>query len=473
MEEDDSSSDRYSRPPSYPLSSTHREYISSGETGSYREAKLERDVQKKIDQLGERFEHLFSDVELLYENGYLEEEYYADAWAELLGFDEDDEWPEIIEACQLHADVDGARPTSAPQEVARQFGQLLFMLMLYPDGIGDPESVVKELAWGFLHGLHLDLNGGAPLGDVRRDAIEGTTEYLEERLEAELEYDERVISFHEERQEQREASKEAERAIHDRIREVLDGIEGIEPQGYEAGLEDYQRGIDPREVFTLLIDRLTEDPTPEEESPGLNNNLGTAGQQALFERQYGPLDEIDVDAIVTRENVLAIVKKYNLVTKDEIAARVYEDVEALEDASGYKGVDDAAEVVKAVHNASSPPRSADIAQEVATDSHKGSVTALCNCLAGRKSLAGHEELADRTEPRPIVTGESDGWQLSVYGGFIGKELEARERRKRSSFAELVSLQFNVGLGGHPSDIAGRVAEAADEIGMEMWERKDE
>ncbi|MHC3439549.1 hypothetical protein ACYJ1Y_16025 [Natrialbaceae archaeon A-gly3] len=468
MAKDDFPSNQHTPP--YPLSSTQRKYISNGDTGNSWEAKLQEDVQKKIDQLGERFERLFSDVELLYKNGYLEEEYYVDAWAELLGFDEDDEWGEILEACQLHADVEDARPTSAPQEVARQFGQLLFRLMLTPDEISDPESVMKELAWGFLQGLYLDSADGILLGDARREAIEGTIEHLEERLEVELDYDEPVISFHKEWQEQREASKEAEQAIHDRIREVLDGIEGVEPQGYGVGLENHQRGIDPREVFTLLIDRLTEDPAPEEDGLAVDNTLGTAGQQVLFERQYGPLTEIDVDEIVTREDVLAVIKEYNLATKDEIAARVYEDVEALEDAGGYKGVDDAAEVVRVIHKADGSPRSAAIARAVATESHKGSVTALCNCLTGGKRLKGQEELADRAAERPILTGESDGWGLSVYGEFIGNELKVRERRKRSPFAELQSIQFNAGLGDHPSDLADRLAEAADEIGLEMLER---
>lgn len=469
MAEDDTSSGRYSRPPSYPLSSTHREYISSGETGSYREAKLEQDVQQKVDQLGERFNRLFSDVELLYENGYLDEEQYVDAWIDLLGFDEDDEWGEVLQACHLQATAEGARPTSAPQEVAREFGQLLFMMMLFPSEMGDDELEVmaKELAWGFLHGLYLDPLDGAPLGNIRREAVEETIDYLEDRLEAELEHDERVIDFHEEWRERIETSKEAEQKIYDRIREVLGEIEGLQPQeltpvAFASG--DYSHGIDPRDVYRLLIDHLTEDPSPEEDGPGLNNDLGTAGQEALFERQYGPVDELDLDEIVTRENVIAVVSKFNLETKDQIGAMVYEDVQEVTEA-GWKGVD-VFDVVGEIYQADSSLRSATIAQEIATDSHQGAVTAICNCLAGRKELAG------RVWERPIVTGDTDGWELTAYGRFVAKELAARERRK-SEPRGLESLEFTVGVNMYADDVADRVAEAADEIGVEMWERKVE
>ncbi|SEU00944.1 hypothetical protein [Natrinema hispanicum] len=458
MADDNSSPDRYSRPPSFPLSGLQREYVSVGETGNYREAKLEQDVQKKIDQLGERFDRLFSDVELLHENGYLDEEHYADAWTNLMGFDEDDEWAEVIAESHLHADVGGSRPTSAPQKLARKFGQLLFMLMLFPDGIDEHEQTREDMAWGFLHGLFLDPSDGAQLGEPRHEAIEGIIEYLKERLETELKYDEEAISFHEGIREQREASREAEREIQEHIREVLNDADGIEVEDNLTPPEEFARGIDPRGVYTLLVDRLTEDPPSEDL---LSNRLGTAGQQALFARQYGPLPEIDPDELVTREDLLAIVKEYNLATKAEIAERVYEDVVELEDA-GWKGIS-AATVVKAIYNADSPLRSSTIAQKVATDSHKSVVTALCNSLAGQK------ELAERSW-RPILEQNPDGWELTAYGEFVADELDARERGGDSRFAELNSHLFMVGLGDRPTSIADRVAKAADEIGLEMPEQ---
>ncbi|RLM59921.1 hypothetical protein, partial [Halorubrum sp. Atlit-26R] len=85
MDDTEATESQYNRPPSYALSERQRNYLTNGETGSYRESKLEADIQEKVEDLGHRLDHLLSDVELLARNGYLDEDYWQDVWLALVG----------------------------------------------------------------------------------------------------------------------------------------------------------------------------------------------------------------------------------------------------------------------------------------------------------------------------------------------------------------------------------------------------
>jgi hypothetical protein len=168
---------QYNRPPSYGLSGRQREYLTSGETGSYRESKLEAAIEEKTEQLGRRLDHLLSDVELLAENGYLNEDHWKEAWLALVGFGEWEYTPDktfrtvdgfagtdreptpddIIEAFTVGGNPSyGDRPTSAPAEVARDVGRMLHHLTIVPDeGVGE-ETVYQEMAWGLIRGFYYD-----------------------------------------------------------------------------------------------------------------------------------------------------------------------------------------------------------------------------------------------------------------------------------------------------------------------------
>lgn len=59
---------------SYRLTELEREYLSSGETGTYSEAELRRRIQEKQDRIGSRFQNLVRDLSLMYRSEFYDYE---------------------------------------------------------------------------------------------------------------------------------------------------------------------------------------------------------------------------------------------------------------------------------------------------------------------------------------------------------------------------------------------------------------
>jgi len=467
---------------SYTLSSKERAYVESGDPGSYREKEMDDRVQKKVERLGQRVDHLLLDIQLLSDEGYLGGEYWGETWIDFIGFDDTGRRPEndrraisefkdtdrepdhddILEACQVSPAPGRARPTSSPEQLAASIGVMLDRLMRYPEGI-DQKQMAMEIGWGLADGfLRGDKAAFAMMGDGRRDLKEQFIEYQQTRLEREAELDDERLQEYEG---SRDRSKEWVHARHemaDCIRDVLldadlpiqsefgeklkyrdEGtVETLNESLSEYHGETTEDGIFADEVVDLLIDRLVDEPDDIDDYPFITNKPGTTGQWILFQGQYGPLKEFDPGAVVEKDDVLTVVSENHLVAKGKLNVLVNKDMEAVEDAH-WKSVE-ATEVLKRIVGQDGQVRSVDIAEEIGDRYDKAAVTKLCTDLAGREF------------ERAILRGDiNNNWNLTPYGELVVKE---------------ASGYFFGPLSAHQSgaEEAALIDAAATQVGVKDW-----
>lgn len=464
MGETQDTESQYNRPPSYGLSGRQREYLTSGETGSYRESKLEAAVEEKAEQLGHRLDHLLSDVELLAKNGYLDEDHWKEAWLALAGFDEWENTPDstfrtvdefagtdreptpddIVEAFTVGENPSyGGRPTSAPAELARDVGQMLQRLTIVPDEGPGEKTVLQEMAWGLVRGFYYDLRAPASIyGEPEEDPMAELLEYFDHRYDMKLEYDEDSRELFRERREEEEAWNDIENEMRTRVREILvaEDLPVHVPEALEHGSSE---GINHFDVYHLLIHELVKDVEPDPDSRIQVYKPFTTGQMILFKQAYGPKEELDVEEVVTRENVLDVVDRYNMLTKAKLDDDVANQADQVGEMS-WKTID-AMDVLDVLDSAEGPLSSTQIAQEIETASHKGSVTKLCRDLAGREVDI------------PILEGGPGNWELTQGGELIKKSVGA-------SYAIPSSV-----WGDDPEAGAEKIARIAEDLGISSWE----
>lgn len=455
------------RTASYALTESERRYVCSGDTGSYTEARIEDQIQSKIEKLDERLNRLLSDVDILRENGYLNAEHWDETWTDLIGFgdnefapklslrpiDEENDSPthaDIVDAVQLSPQYSSARPRSAAGELGRDLGRFAYQLMLVPESV-EAKAMMKNIAYGFLEGCYFDNRpAGDPneRSDYREQVMGELLESLEERLEKELEQDERLEEWHASLDEASEAWDEVRWKMRRRIRDLIDDLEvplfTVSPDIMERAQQpddwaDQQFGIQASFLEPLLIDHVTEsglDP----DDPTVSDTIGTSGQVAQFQIEHGPTDELDVNEIVTRENLLTIISDYELVTRERMAPLVEEDKERIEEMS-WRSIE-ANDVLQALDHADGNLSSTEIAKELRTSSHKGTVTKLCNDLAGRAL------------ERPLVKGNNGDWSLTPYGRVVASGAQLKPKFHASD---------------RDAKLADLVANAAPDVGIETWD----
>lgn len=464
MDDTEATESQYNRPPSYALSEQQRDYLINGETGAYRESKLEADVQEKVEQLGHRLDHLLSDVELLAQNGYFDEGDWQDVWLALVGFDEWEHTPSTFRTIDGGADTDrgptvdeiataftvgknpsrGRRPTSAPAELARDVGQMIYRLTIVPDEAPEEDAVLREMAWGMVQGFYSDLRS-SPMRYEKPEAepMSELLEYFDNRRDIEVEYNKDSRKMWQSMQEHSDAWDSIDQEIRDRIRDIL-AAEGLPVETFDfEAMETPKDTISVHDAHYLLIDHLVTDVDTDPDSPIQGDKPFTSGQHTLFTRAYGPADEFDVEEVVTREDVLTIVTRYNMVTKAKLDPLVVEESERVEEMS-WKTIS-AVDVLGFVSHVEGRPTSRQIAEGLETASHQDSVTKLCRDLAGRETEA------------PIIDGDTRGWELTEWGELIKKSVGASYAIPNSIWSD------------DPEGRAEKIARVGAEFGIEGWD----
>lgn len=460
--------------PSYPLTSAQRTYVSTGDPGGSRESEVESAVENKVEQLGQRVDHLLSDVQLLAHNGFLDEDRWFDAWVDFIGFgdsgyrpnadrravpefvetgipgyedvtDEDPTHTDIVDACTVGAGDWRSRPTSSPEQIGYQVGAMLQRLMFYPDGV-NAEKMSFDIAWGLADGfLRGDMPAYAVSGDQRRELKEDFIKYQQNRLEGEVdidkEWEERRTKSHEQSEAWTDARTEMKVAVEETLSEIGLPIHSefrhrVDKEGFKSD----EAGLEAGEVTDYLIDHLVDVPDDIDEKPAVSGKVGTMGQWALFQNQYGPVDEFDPEEVVTEEAVLGAVEEHDLLEKAQLAAFVDDDVETLAD-TGWKKIG-AVDVVNEVAEQAGSARSADIARAIKGENHKGSVTKLCADLAGRDF------------ERAILEGGRGNWSLTPYGKLVAEYVSNSYSRKTRP--RITRREDSV------------VEQAIEQVGIEGW-----
>lgn len=127
------------------LSEGEREFLMTGNTGSYTGAEMERRATAKAAQLPERIQQLLDDVSLLYYRGYLSSNQGHQIWSDLL---------EISRRSQLVRDTSITRTHgkwNREIELGMEFASILRMI--------HNEPVSPDIVWGVIMGLVGDATG--------------------------------------------------------------------------------------------------------------------------------------------------------------------------------------------------------------------------------------------------------------------------------------------------------------------------
>lgn len=108
-----------SRKSDFSLSQAEKQYLRTGETGSYSEKELQRRIEQKRDKIDSRLDNLIEDVKLMYSNGYLHQDKDIDSFCDV--FDLNCNLEETMSISMLKQDL-GAHPEDAGRYVTHEHG---------------------------------------------------------------------------------------------------------------------------------------------------------------------------------------------------------------------------------------------------------------------------------------------------------------------------------------------------------------
>lgn len=124
----------------YTLSQNEREFLMTGDPGSYTKAEIERRVADKALKLPDRIQQLIDDVSLLYFDGYVGNTENEEIWRQSLG---------ISNRLQLVRDTPILRTREARGGPEQEFGfQIGSLIRMVRGG-----TVPPDLVWGLIIGL--------------------------------------------------------------------------------------------------------------------------------------------------------------------------------------------------------------------------------------------------------------------------------------------------------------------------------
>jgi hypothetical protein len=449
--------------PAYTLTPAERKYLQTGDPGSYRESRLEDNIQDKVESLGQRVNDLVADVEALGDAGYLDSDNTAwkKGWLQLMGFGEsggDDNGKAILaDAIYEFSDIKSADDaaieqavqyanhaegttysTSSPLEFGKDLGRLSRQLMVYPNTT-DRDEILRDLIWGFINGSYISHRPASKAKmQGRQERISEVIQHAQMRLEDDIRFDMEIEERMQQMQEHSDRSTDFEIKLRSRLSDVL-AAEGFETKdsGWNndfKSFEERRTGEKPSKEgvwLEKLIGCFKEYKIKEKKGSTSDSPRNSFGQQVLFQTLY-PIGETSVDDLVSREEVLEVLDEYNLVARGKLQRFVHTDKERLKETT-WRGVP-ANDVLTEIAEAGGEVSSVAVAQQL-EGAHKSQVTKICNDLAGREW------------DRPLMEGDASGWWLTDYGELLSDKD--------------YNIYFSAG---------GPTAEAAiDELDIPKWE----
>jgi len=445
----------------YRLLPSEREYLEKGSArGSYRPHELEERIEMKVDLLPDRFETLFDDVEQL-RTGYFEPdppeetdvetgepvpgEHYSpldterglNAWLELMElgeWGERGEGPTKQEVVEEFSHSDG-RPGSAPAKFGAKFGKMVNRLMrwLQFEGI-EEKDVIADLVWGFLRGLHFDLQVA---GDVTEEVVREDTADIFERLE-------------------RRADSYADSCSHNGLNKwaLRQGLRRAQTRNMAAHVDDILgQDVSPQNErpvntdLTIYHDSSDDDPGPfcydvvyhliNARVPE-DTTFASKGQMDAFWDEHGPPETFNVEEFVTEKRVRSIINERRLIERDKLLTHLKNDAEGMA-AKTRLGVS-AADVLPVIIE-EGPISSEEVAKDDrvrGSRKYTASVTRLAKDLAGQGPEPEHDDIMWWVE-RPILQGDRDGWEATRYGEAINHTIPVVAQEGEWAIAEMATV----------------------------------
>ena len=286
--------------PAYPLSQQQVEFLRTGDSGTYRPSNLETDIEDKVDELPERLETLFLDIELLYEEGYLNPDTWGAPWMRW-HFGEQSTRRELADAYPSSPED---FTESLPTNLGQRLGQLARRLVLLPDPDNQEEQdVMQDLIWGFISGVCFDhRRAGDVSGEFRKAHTDEILEGIRKRAATAAADDD---ARHKRMAEQTLKTQIQREGTRQRIETLLEA-HGVEPGDWVV--DKIREHIWDRYSDTDLI------------------------SGASYSDDWSPTDHI------TEELVADIVETDRLVEKQQIRTYLAEDAERI-DGRSWRGVE--------------------------------------------------------------------------------------------------------------------------------------
>ena len=274
------------------LSAKEREFLATGDSGSYTNAEMRRRVNKKVDKLPDRFQQLIDDVSLLFYQDYLPPE------------SEEAIYKVLMEISNRSANVRNSpvtRPTSqrpdSPTDFGFEIGNLLRMV--------DRNFASSEFIWGVIIGLI----GESPeeYEEESRNLVE-LFDYLEQKYEWRLASAGTLSHHGESNPEEREIIRQILR--EENLTPVPALIDTILEEYTNKNSYDYANHSDSSGESWLADSEPADQPQPPEEMPSVEEM-----QRSSFELIISRLDEktalrsIDSLARDLREDAIRIQQR--------------------------------------------------------------------------------------------------------------------------------------------------------------------
>lgn len=350
------------------LIENERKYVETGEiSGSYRPSQMEAQVKEKIDLLPVRIRDLCNDVELLSEEDYLGPEDWKYGWFDLLDIHQPMQQDKLKTSFTRFPDEEGYPLATAPDEFGHDLGVMASRLMLRPASV-EYSDVLVDMVWGFLQGVYWATDKSTA------DAVQ----VIEDRIISRQDR-------HEQTTKGLEVMSEQIGEIEDRINTYIASV--LEDEGIDATdgvVEEIRNGMRDHQ----LIQEAADENTPMEETIPPSQVLENVEQERIFEKQRlrGCLDR----------DVRRLKEKGGTPTAEDIFV-------AIEDSSFAE------------------TSSRTLAEHLGNEKWVSRVTTVARDLSGDETggRGGNREIF--TEP-PLLRGERNAWELTVYGEALGHYL---------------------------------------------------
>lgn len=435
------------------LTEREREFLKTGETGSYRTAALEKRVQEKVDNLPQRFETLFSDVELLDESGTLGVGTWSSGWSRLLGLPDEPTTEEMAEAFSFSRSEENIYPSSNPAELGRRLGRMFDRLLLRPEG-ADLDAIRHDLIWGFALGIYLDRRpAGEMTVDDRKHRMSEVAEMLEERAEEALELDEEVRESIVEGMSRREQWREMREEAIEHVADVLESEALVIDQKEHLGEHlPGDGGIDLDSLATKVVDYWVDSQVDD-------GRPGTHGQWSTFIDEHDP-DVFDAEGVLTPERVRQIVDDHRLVGRVQLHELLRQDATRVR-GQEYKRVPKEP-VLLAVFRTPGVS-SSEIHDKMNGEGHLSGVTRIARDFAGDGGQR-QTDTGDVWNERPLLRGDKSGWSTTAYGDALGHYLSNTPRgsdREIPDDAEVIEVKQLMAMSATVPEDA--VTAALDEL----------
>jgi hypothetical protein len=385
----------------YRLTSRERNWADTGEAGTDRPSRLQKNIRDKRDLLDARFRDLFEDIEVLDREGYFEPQEWEDGWRDLMRIGKNRDLQEEFIFEPRHEPMWSSTPAF---RFGKDLGEMVRQLMLYPQGIED-ENVWSDLILGFIEELCFTEWDDHPR--IRGDYMESLLEKVKHKSE---------IRFNEIATEEEEFFEKVYGGNNPREKlkeEIRDAISESGEIPYE---EHRQIRLLSSDIFHILAENQdSREPEMEEE--------------------------------ITPTLVERVVDEHDLLIRRELSSKINQDIQNLRkiESNDIKGTDIIGNFPEVIGTATSREIALSIGgSDGSVKKNLPEVVKLCLCLSDERDMDGLNWSSYNLLKRDIGSPDEYGkreWELTEYGKAVKSIYRQRSQSVSSTYSHIEASEF--------------------------------